>query len=205
MEKNINFDKDYFESGTVNSLSKDGISYFDRQKEDCKQVANRIEMFLKGDKTKTILEIGCAYGQSITELKNRGYIAYGSDISEYAIKEGKSRLNNPDLMSGDIQSKDFAEQVISKFGKPDFDFVFSCITLEHMLPYNVKQVIKNLYKLTAKGGINYHAIDLNKGDDKTHYSIFTRRKWIELFCAEGLEYIEVPNEWIKLNWFLFKK
>jgi len=201
MEK-IEFNRDYFEAeGKVNGLS----DYYNKQKKDCKIVADRIEMFLSCDKSKTILEGGCAYGQSISELKARGYAGYGFDISEYAIKEGKSRLNNPDLMAGDIQGRDFVSRIVDTFKKPYFDFVFSCITLEHIMPFSVERVISNLHRLTAPGGMNYHAIDLERGNDDTHYCILTRGKWNQLFAAGGFVPVDVPPEMVKLNWFLFKK
>jgi SAM-dependent methyltransferase len=196
------FDEAYFEKGVKNKLS----DYFDKQKIGCIEVADRIEKLVpslqKG--RSNILEVGCAYGQSVAALRYRGYAAYGCDISEYSVKEGRARVNVP-IFEADLEAPGLVELVRNQTGYADFDLVFSCITLEHMHPEFVDRISKGLYALTKPGGVNYHAIDLFKGNDITHYCIMPREWWIERFAAAGFVALPVSPEGVRLNWFLFKK
>jgi SAM-dependent methyltransferase len=49
--------------------------------------------FHRGDTGAVILELGCAFGGAVAELRRRGCNAYGIDLSRRAIAEGRSRGN----------------------------------------------------------------------------------------------------------------
>lgn len=194
------YDKDYFETaGMKNELS----DYFNKQEKEKIVVCDRLQKLLPLKKGCTILEVGCGYGQNVQELIRRGYVARGVDISKYAIFEGQKRLGISS-MSLDISDRFFVPMCQQGMGIRRYDFVFSCITLEHLLPQQIPNALLNLASVTQRGGLHYHAIDLDC-DESTHFSLFSRELWEEHFKNAGFIPLEISDEAKLYNWFLFKK
>ncbi|MBU2249334.1 MAG: class I SAM-dependent methyltransferase, partial [Gammaproteobacteria bacterium] len=188
------FDKTYFED---KNDKNDLANYFESQKEGAKVVAKTLETMFDFSKINSVLEIGCAYGQTLNEIK--AVKRTGIDISEYAVNEGKKYFKDLELVAVDIQQKDAIEKI-----KEKYDLVYSCITLEHIFPENIDIVLTNLNKWTKLNGWNYHNIDLSQGRDRTHYCIKPRRWWIDKFKEFGFDSKNV-GDFEKYNFFVFQK
>ena len=194
----------YFEKEVADNVN--GLAnYYEKQKIGSIEVADRLEYITDIQRGRSnVLEVGCAFGQTVMQLRHRGYPAYGCDISEYSVTMARTRHTAP-VFVADLESTAFLDTVREQTAYPAFDLLFSCITLEHIHPENVPDVIARLYALTKPGGTNYHAIDLFKGDDITHYCIMPREWWMDRFIDAGFIPMPVSAEGVRLNWFLFKK
>ena len=105
---------------------------------------NRIvKMMPKGNNIK-ILDIGCASGRMGSELKKKGYIVWGADISGTAIEEARSVLDG--IYEFDIQSPWPLEQMSS-----DFDAILFGEVLEHV--FDPEFVLKNAIKALKPDGV----------------------------------------------------
>lgn len=94
------------------------------------------------NKNLKILDIGCAGGALLLELKKRGFTNLtGLDVSENAIAVSKKRgLDNVYVMDGSNPS----------FEKESFDIIISSDSLEHMI--DDEKSLKNWYHLLKPGG-----------------------------------------------------
>ena len=117
------FDKEYFEDETAINGLKD---YFNKQKIGCIEVADRLERLVPLEPGADILEAGCAYGQNVNALNQRGYFATGFDISDYTIKTGKEKmeLDPLEIFKADLESPDFLNRIKFDFEDDKFDLIF---------------------------------------------------------------------------------
>lgn len=202
------FDKEYFaEEG------KSGKSGLDKYEEYSKifpadHIPVRLEPFLKGDKTKKILEIGCAFGWTVDELRKRGYNAYGCDISEYAI----NKYPRPYLYVCDLTCKDLmgdnktfsAGHLLAHVNY--FDLIYSFNTFEHIATEDVRPFLMAINCLLKENGILMATIDPIWGTDLTHKTIKPREWWVEQAKKEGLEYLDKESEpFLKINGYAFRR
>lgn len=97
---------------------------------------------LKFGKGRKSLEIGCGFGAVSNLLSERGFEAYATDISQYAIREAKKLSPQIKFLKFDVQKK------IPFDGK--FDLIVAIEVLEH-LPFPEKAII-NIYKKLKKKG-----------------------------------------------------
>jgi GT2 family glycosyltransferase/cyclopropane fatty-acyl-phospholipid synthase-like methyltransferase len=191
------FDEAYFEKeGEKNGLS----GYFEKQSKEAVVVAGRWINECDIKEGNTVLEIGCAYGQVVGELRKRGVLAYGVDVSEYSIGRGIKEVDK-NLAVCDITKEDFVLQLKTAFGISQFDFVCSAITFEHFKPSVLPVVFKNLRAISKTGTYHFHEIDLIQGNDETHFSIFPREQWDAIFKYNGFKVIEPNDKDLKFNWF----
>lgn len=196
------FGKDYFEEENNKNVLN---NYYEKQEKESEGVADRIEALCKPQKDWHILEIGCAYGQIVNALSKRGYNAYGCDISRYAVEHGQVKMPGLKIFQADIQHHSFAPYTAAKTGIQKFDLIYSCITMEHIFPHNLRKVLASLSALTKPNGLNYHAIDITCFSDKTHFCMLTREQWNEFFSRAGFKPLLLHEYFIKLNYFMYQK
>lgn len=93
-----------------------------------------------------ILEYGCSSGMNLNYLYNScGLInLYGIDISEIAIKNGKVRNQNLNLIIGNLINP--SQTLIEKLGK-DFDIIFTRAVLQHISSEDLLKVLINFKKI----------------------------------------------------------
>lgn len=92
---------------------------------------------------KKILEIGCAKGFIVEDLREFGADAYGLDISSYAIGEA-SPLVQPYLTVGDIRTS------LSGYTNNEFDGILSLRTLECLSDLEIPLVITEMNRIANK-------------------------------------------------------
>lgn len=106
----------------------------------------RVKFDLTGKK---ILEIGCAKGFVVEDLRELGVDAYGIDVSSYVIGEA-SKIVAPYLSSGD------ARTVLSQYSDDEFDTVFSLRFLECIAEVDLPDLISEMNRISR---FQFHDID----------------------------------------------
>jgi 2-polyprenyl-3-methyl-5-hydroxy-6-metoxy-1,4-benzoquinol methylase len=100
---------------------------------------------LSAEKNKQIIDLGCGGGYLVSLLVQKGYLAYGTDASESAIKLAKQKLPN-----------NFWVQDLTKDDLPDaianipFDTIVSTEVIEHL--YDPRGYIQFCKKILMKNG-----------------------------------------------------
>ncbi|MFA6518459.1 MAG: methyltransferase domain-containing protein [Candidatus Shapirobacteria bacterium] len=144
---------------------------------------------------KKMLDIGCAKGYLVLAFHRLKVDAYGVDISRYAITHGHPAIKSK-IRVHNIETK--------KLPYPDgyFDLVTSCEVIEHVVKH--KLVFKEIKRVLSPNGIVFLTTPvkniLNKDGvpaDKTHVSVFPRKKWLKMFdqislkSISGLRYLKL--------------
>ncbi len=106
------------------------------------KILNLLEKFgLK--KNSKILEIGASHGFFLNEVKKRGFIPYGVEISKNACENAKRyfgiKIENCDFLQSKYANK-----------KEFFDVVVLLDVLEHLT--NQNEILKNINKVLKRGG-----------------------------------------------------
>lgn len=110
-------------------------------------MAETVALFLTEKKCKTILDVGCGSGWLIRYLQSRGFKAKGCDIAPEAIK-----------VSGQVRGS--ATKLPFKTGA--YDAILGISIIEHMLPQDVEQFLREAFRVLKPGGWlfldtpNYH-------------------------------------------------
>ena len=108
--------------------------------------------FLTGLEINSILEIGCNIGNQLAMLQSQRYKnLYGIEINEQAIETAKKYTKNINIIYGsgfDIPFKDSY-----------FDLVFTAGVLIHIHPKDIKNFMKEIYRVSRKyiWGYEYYA------------------------------------------------
>jgi len=156
-----------------------------------------IEQYFENEKI-NMCDLGCAGGQFVVDFHNRGHSAIGLEGSDYSIHNNVDnwlQYHNNILFTCDI------EHLFSVQDENNTNIKFKCISawevLEHIKPYRLNTVLKNIYDLLDDDGIFIGSISLipcviQNGVD-LHQSRYTQDKWInELFPRIGLQCFEYP-------------
>lgn len=133
-----------------------------------------------------VLDIGCAKGYLVKELLDRGYEAYGFDISPYAINEGQKEfreLRTRTCVGDLVEGKTTVALNGKEATKPlfqNFDLIICSETLEHIPEEFLDSAIENIFDTSKK----YALLDMpfegeEGGKDKTHITIHNREWWNE--------------------------
>lgn len=163
------FGRCYFEGGLSNY---EGYAYA----EEWSLVARELtEVFqLKG---KRVLDVGCAYGYLVNELRKLGVQAVGVDISDYAMLNAK-KSGITDVIHADALHLPFKDK--SFYCTIAFDLV------EHIPPEYERQLIKELVRVTQKYILVRTPYWKTPEDaDKTHVNIRPASYWIKAFESFG--------------------
>jgi SAM-dependent methyltransferase len=207
--KNL-FNKNYYEKGVELGIS--GYSNYRWIPEMTLPLSLSIVDYLKIDKNEILLDYGCAKGFLVKALRILGYKAYGTDISEYAIKN----------CDNDIEKYVCHLSQFSKIHHNKFDWIICKDVLEHVSYDDFEDVLNFIFKITDKifiivplgkdGKYNIEEYEI----DKTHYIREPVSWWVEKFEKSGFNLVKYDSKIknIKENWaysnngngfFTFKK
>jgi len=92
-------------------------------------------------KFSSLLEIGCSQGMAVKKFIEKGIEGYGVDVSTTAIQESKTI---------GLSTCQVATAVELPFEDNKFDAVFSCDVLEHLIPEDAEQAIKEIKRVSKK-------------------------------------------------------
>lgn len=176
VKRNSAFDADYFEKGT-GTLFKKGyhkqmiVDYW-------KPVLNYI---LKLYRPERVLEVGCAKGFLIEELRSRGITAYGVDVSKYAISEAASEIK-PFLKQCDVSNASLP------YPEEFFDLILSFETLEHLT--HPEKALAEMSRVLKKSGRIFISTPSPGTEvataDRTHVNVRSWRNWASSFNRYGI-------------------
>lgn len=170
------FDEDYFMRGreTGKSLYKD----YHWMPELTIDMAKAIIDYLEITSNDKILDFGCARGYTVKALRQLGYMAYGVDVSQWAIE------------NCDPEVRGFVE--VSSKVPLDCNWVIAKDVLEHVP--DVRSCVRNIMD-SARTGV-FVVVPLSPSDgrpyvvqsyerDITHLHRFTLQTWADMFFAPG--------------------
>lgn len=175
-----------------------------------------------------ILDFGCGRGYMFTYLKNPAAKLYIADQSPEEVKYAKELLSSQsNFVGGEVISPTFFEKFHNHF-----QVIFLSEVLEHVLPEDLPEFIKNIYGLMKDQGYLIIAVpnrpDSNRLDSlcpncgaiynmAQHHTAWTKEKLDTYLASVGLKYVYhqettlpmVKNElWIirflKKYWNLYK-
>jgi len=176
----LKFGKAYFEDGKDSNY----YGYAEQVTPKTIVVANDlVKLFDLGGMF--VLDYGCAMGILVSELRSYGVIAIGTDISDYALKEGHRILKNKGLI---VHVDKFWDNFIRT---TKFDYVLFLDVLEHMKEKSIRMLLLNLMAnkllvkipICTKDGEDF-VFDASR-KDKTHITCRTKRWWKDLFKEYG--------------------
>jgi ubiquinone/menaquinone biosynthesis C-methylase UbiE len=152
------YDTSYFDGDLVENPHPAGYSKYGRWfrydgenslGEYWKDYANKL-LTSQAIQGKKVLELGCAYGFIVEDLRNMGVDAYGIDFSKYALGKASPEVK-PYLIEGDIRT------ILSGYKNKEFDLVFGITILQCLkdteitpLMTEVKRIGKKAYFIEAE-------------------------------------------------------
>jgi len=107
--------------------------------------SEKINFFRQYVKTGNFLEIGCATGSLLLQLRDSGFNVCGIEISEFAAKTGKEKYGL-DIINSAFSSDLIGKQLALNY----FDAIYLGDVLEHFT--NPVEALENINKLLKKGG-----------------------------------------------------
>jgi ubiquinone/menaquinone biosynthesis C-methylase UbiE len=125
-----------------------------------------------------ILDLGCGNGSIVNILRNKGFDAYGVDISSHQFN------NSPYLIQGCLWDLPFEDNT--------FDVTFSTDVLEHIPPEMINKTIAEIYRITKIKTL--HCIATFKDNRKGfvfHLIIQSIEWWKQQFITMNSKNIEI--------------
>ena len=153
----------------------------------------RAEFIIEKFEPKTVLDIGCAYGELVKGLNDMGVESYGVDGSDYAI-------NNSDPS---IKSKLFKVNLnsdIFPFDDKTFDVVGSFYSVEHV--HNIDFFAKELQRILKDDGISWFLTPDEGLEQRNETDVFTNpfEEWKKIFEERGFKVVKFsPHEMMALR------
>lgn len=142
---------------------------------------------------KKFLEIGCAKGFLVKDLRDGGVDAYGLDVSQYAIDNCEPEVA-PYLIVGD------ARKDLKRYLNNEFDLVFSRSFLPCISESELPDLIKEMNRISKQ---QYHQID-QFGESNARVVNFYLNKslqeWLLLDFKKGTKLVSL----VRLNNILIK-
>jgi len=126
---------------------------------------------------KKLLDIGCADGRLVMELRKLGVESYGIDGSTYILNQASKEVKNY-LSQVNLNGK-------FPFEDNHFDGITSLHTIEHV--HNLDNFMKELFRIMKEGGKAWIVTpDTPKEEQNTHdVSLKTLTEWKKLFLQHG--------------------
>lgn len=165
-----------------------------------------VKQIIKLKEPGNLLDIGCATGLFMIKAKEKGFDAYGIEMSDYAAMIAKKRFGNK-VINSSIEKANY------RAGK--FDVVTMFDLIEHLI--NPRLVLKKVFKIMKKNGL----LVINTGNVESLLARILGRKWHffappqHLFCFSintlrtlldqagfRIEKIERKGKWFSLRYIL---
>lgn len=135
---------------------------------------------------KKVLEIGCAKGFVVQDLRDMGVDAWGLDVSEYAIGEADPSVQ-PYLIQGD------ARTALSQFKNKEFDVVFSLRVLTCFDDVDLPTLVSELNRIAK---YQFHVIDESVGKKQgtsKYYNSKPLSEWLVYNWDKGTRLVYHEN------------
>jgi 2-polyprenyl-3-methyl-5-hydroxy-6-metoxy-1,4-benzoquinol methylase len=168
----IEHDQDYFE-GKTSPINYNSILYKITAWLRCRTIINLLKELDKA--AGVLIDIGCAFGDLVSNLSRKGYVVFGCDISKCATLEAKKLHPEANIIRADAHFLPLRNKA--------FNIVTMLETLEHCL--NPNKALGEIHRIIAKDGVAIISIpttDLNNTyADKTHIWHLPLNEWQKHF------------------------
>jgi SAM-dependent methyltransferase len=138
----------------------------------------RAEFIIEKFNPKTVLDVGCAYGELVKALVDRGIDAYGIDGSDYAISKSDPQIRKR-LYKVNLNSDKFP------FSDQTFDVIGSFYSVEHI--HDIDFFAKELHRTLKNSGQAWF-LTPNEGEEgRSDRDVFTNKfeDWKKIFEARN--------------------
>ena len=198
-EEEKQYKKSYFFEEYKNQYGKTYTEDFDSIKNQCKRRLSVMQALEEEQGGKNYLDIGCAYGPSLTAAMELGLNPFGTDIAEDAIHYVKNELHFPATCSA------FPDIDIEKeFGISQFDSISMWYVIEHFK--NLDSVLSKISTMIKDGGIFAFATPSGEGisaksdadhfytiSPVDHYSIWEPSRANKILKKYGFEVVKIVS------------
>lgn len=138
---------------------------------------------------KKVLEIGCAKGFVVKDLRDFGADAFGLDVSQYAIDNAENGMSSF-LTAGDARTS------LSAYSANEFDVVFSLRFLECIDDADLPSLIKEMNRISK---FQFHVVDEFVGyPEKTgaaqFYNSHTLEDWVAMGFSKNSIFTSQEND-----------
>ncbi len=179
------FGEDYFERG-----ADSGVNTYTDYEADA-WVGRHADAIDEAFRPESCLEVGCAKGELVGELRRRGVACIGTDLSHYSVAAGAPELTGHALAAASIAGLPFPDDT--------FDLVLAIEVLEHIPIELVEPALRELWRVsrhhvfvtvqntTAAEPVHFFA-------DLTHVAMKPLAWWRDQFTKAGFEIrtLELP-------------
>jgi len=140
----------------------------------------------------SILDWGCGRGRAVLWLRLQGYSAFGVDIDPGPVENGMKLARKLGYGANTLQT--LLPDGSAPFPDGFFNLIFSSQVLEHVS--DLPQVAEELFRVTGKGGIGFHAYPARLHPVEAHLKMpfihwlpknSLRKGLINLFTRLGVE------------------
>lgn len=153
----------------------------------------RAEFIIEKFHPKTVLDVGCAYGELVKALNDKGVNAYGIEGADYAISKCHSSIKSK-LFKVNLNSDPFP------FEDKTFDVVGSFYSVEHI--HNIDFFANELFRTLKDEGSAWF-LTPNKGEEgRSLMDVFTNtfENWKKIFEKHNFQVTEFsPHEMMALK------
>lgn len=120
---------------------------------------------------KTVLELACAKGFLVKDLRDAGVNAIGMDVSSYALGQCEEGVA-PYLIQGDVRTG------LGQFSNKQFDVVLSFRLIECLTDTEITQLITDCNRIGKK---QVHVITVGDDLNNQYYNWRTLQQWLADF------------------------
>ena len=153
----------------------------------------RAEFIIEKFHPKTVLDVGCAYGELVKGLDDMGVEAYGVDGSEYAINNSDPSIRSK-LFKVNLNSDPFP------FKDKTFDVVGSFYSVEHI--HDIDFFAKEIHRTLKDNGIAWFLTPNEGLEGRNDTDVFTNKfeDWKKIFEQRNFKVIKFsPHEMMALR------
>ena len=153
----------------------------------------RAEFIIEKFHPKTVLDVGCAYGELVKGLNDMGVEAYGIDGSEYAINNSDPSIKSK-LFKINLNSDPFP------FDEKTFDVIGSFYSVEHI--HDIDFFAKELHRTLKDNGIAWFLTPNEGFEGRNETDVFTNKfeDWKKIFEERNFKITKFsPHEMMALR------
>ena len=153
----------------------------------------RAEFIVEKFHPRTVLDIGCAYGELVKGLTDLGVEAYGIDGSDYAISNSDPMIRSK-LFKVNLNSDPFP------FDDKTFDVIGSFYSVEHV--HDIEFFAKELRRTLKDDGIAWFLTPNEGLEGRNDTDVFTNKfeEWKEIFEGKNFNVTKFsPHEMMALK------